>query len=214
MSHLPTHLILPNSTKLLTWWFVRGGQLCVALVLLLAMSACGDASPVAQSADTPDTAETEVRTISADLYNEPSEHLRSLAPARPQNSFNPLYKPNDAIGKGQMTALTAFFGKQWQLVAINGRASRHMIVVDLRHFGDGYGYAKTECGAIYFRLDTRAVLAGELSVSHIEREITDCPYGIDDDVMRILGDLYGYQRQGDTLYFISLKDKITLTPIT
>lgn len=186
----------------------------VFLFLLVVLSGCDDAPPVAQSADVLDATQAGVNTVSADLYNEPSEHLRSLAPDKPQNAFHPLYKPNDAIDKGQMTALATFFGRQWQLTAINDRASRNMIVIDLRHFGDGYGYAKTECGAIYFRLDTRAVLTGELSVSHIEREITDCPYGIDDDIMRILGDLYSYQRRGDTLHFISLKDKITLIPIT
>lgn len=125
----------------------------------------------------------------------------------------PLYTPNSAIGQGQLNALHNFISKKWQLIAINNAPTPHPVVIDLTRFQEGLGQAITDCGIIYFQLDTTEVLAGALSIIKIERTLSDCSHTTQDDIMRILGDLYGFSHKGDTLTLLSLKDELKLTPI-
>lgn len=128
--------------------------------------------------------------------------------------LTPLYTPNRAVGQGQLNALENYMSKRWQVNRINDTPPAHPVTIDLTTFGSGDGQAITDCGTIYFKLDTAAVLSGGLSIVNIERQLSDCPHTTEDDVMRILGDLYGFTHQDDTLTLLSLKDEITLTPAT
>lgn len=124
----------------------------------------------------------------------------------------PLYTPNRAVGQGQLNALENFMSKKWQITTINKTPLNHHASIDLTDFHNGNGQANTDCGTIYFKLDTSSAVSGTLSIVNIERQLNDCPHTTEDDIMRVLGDLYGFTRKDNTLTLLSLKDEITLIP--
>lgn len=124
----------------------------------------------------------------------------------------PLYTPNSAIGQGQLNALQKYISKKWRLTAINNIPISYPVVIDLTRFQDGLGQAITNCGVIHFELDTTAALSGGLSIVQIERKLTDCSDSTEDDIMRILGDLYGFTHHDNILTLMSLKDELKLIP--
>lgn len=156
--------------------------LCVCMPFLFASAACTDGQ----------------------ITKEPDEHN--------QNQIAPLYTPNSAIGQGQLNALHDFISRKWQLSTINGETTKHPAIIDLSGFASGLGEASTDCGTIYFKLDTSGALLGTLATTHIERTLGDCSHDTEDKLMRILSDLYGFNHAGDVLTLHSLKDELKLIP--
>lgn len=185
-------------TQLMNGLRMRGvTELCICTPFFLA-TACGDHQAANKThATTDDSAQVA-----------PQKEPSSLKPP------TPLYTPNRAVGQGQLNALENYMSRRWQIHHINNTPPSHPVIIDLTAFGSSKGQAITDCGTIYFQLDTTAVLSGGLSIVNIERQLNDCPHTTEDDIMRILGDLYGFAHQDDTLTLLSLKDEITLTPIT
>lgn len=149
----------------------------------------------------------------ADAQN--AKHTLHQTQAQQTQSFKPLtgfYAPNEAAIQGQKNALLHFMSQKWQLKSINHIPVGHPVVLDLREFAKGRGFAFTDCDEIFFEFDTQKILGGSLSVVNIERKIGECAHNMGDDIMRILGDLHSFHHQNGVLTFISLKDKIELVP--
>lgn len=121
--------------------------------------------------------------------------------------------PTAAVTMGKTKATEQFMTGQWRVVSMNGRDIDGDLMLDLREFGAGKGEFYDGCERILVTFNTHDLSNEKLLIDHSTRQNGECTSELIDEVMWMLSDVYGFERQGSDLKIIAMQNAIHLVPV-
>ncbi|MCL1622957.1 hypothetical protein M2R47_01640 [Moraxella sp. Tifton1] len=121
--------------------------------------------------------------------------------------------PSAIVMMGKTKATERFLTGRWRVVSINGNPVDGDLMLDLTQFSAGKGEFYDGCERILVAFNTHDLSDERLLIDHSTRKGGDCNSMLIDEVMWMLSDVYAFERKGDDLKIIAMKNAMHLVPV-